>query len=238
MTAQCVGRFFLTDGKYLSRAYKEHLSGFNDWEQKPHAEEWVLLEQNMGERLSIDETMLHHDLFTFLSNKDGHCRKGTLVAAVKGTTVDDVTKHLDKIPGESRMKVREVTMDFSDSMMGIVKKEFPQAEIVIDLFHIMQLYGKKGLDAMRMKLKRANTTEVKKQEREFKKRQEQNARNRKRYKEIRCSLQAFFVTLTLGEVTFARKCKEKQAFPLHFARLFVTLPSKDGELTPSRQKKE
>ena len=31
-----------------------------------------------------------------------------------------------------RKKVKEVTMDFSDSMMGIVKKEFPQAEIVID----------------------------------------------------------------------------------------------------------
>ena len=69
MTAQCVGRFFRTDGKYLGRAYKEHLSGFDDWEQKSHADEWVLLEQNMGERLSIDETMLHHDLFTFLSNK-------------------------------------------------------------------------------------------------------------------------------------------------------------------------
>jgi transposase len=178
-----VGRFFQTDGKYLSRAYKEHLSGFDNWDQKDHADEWVLLEQNMGERLSIDETMLHHDLFTFLSNKDGHCKKGSLIAAVKGTTVADVTKHLDKIPEESRKMVKEVTMDFSDSMMGIVKKEFPQAEIVIDLFHVMQLYGKKGLDAMRMKLKRANTTEVKKQEREFKKRQEQNAKNRKRYKE-------------------------------------------------------
>ena len=34
-----------------------------------------------------------------------------------------------------------------------------------------------------MKLKRANTTEVKRLEREFKKRQEQKAKNRKRYKE-------------------------------------------------------
>ncbi len=66
-------------------------------------------------------------------------------------------------------------MDFSDSMMGIVRKEFPQAEIVTDLFHVMQIYGTKGLNAMRMKLKRANTTEVKRQRREFKKRQEQNA---------------------------------------------------------------
>jgi transposase len=127
--------------------------------------------------------MLHHDLFTFLSNKDGHCKKGTLVAAVKGTTVADVAKHFDKIPEESRRQVREVTMDFSDSMMGIVRKEFPQAEIVIDLFHVMQLYGTKGLDAMRMKLKRANTTEVKREEREFRKKQDRNARNRKKYRE-------------------------------------------------------
>lgn len=43
-----------------------------------------------------DETAQQHDLFTFLSNKDGHGRKGTLVAAVKGTTVADVTRHLEK----------------------------------------------------------------------------------------------------------------------------------------------
>ena len=36
---------------------------------------------------------------------------------------------------------------------------------------------------MRMKLKRANTTEVKREEREFKKRQQRNAKARKRYAE-------------------------------------------------------
>lgn len=178
MTAQCVGRFFRTDGKYLGRAYKEHLSGFTDWDQKEHAGEWVLQEKNMGERLCIDETMLHHDLITFLSNRDGHCKKGTLIAAVKGTTVADVTKHFDEIQEESRNKVKEVSMDFSDSMMGIVKKSFPQAEIVIDHFHVIQLYTTRGLDAMRMKLKRTNTTEVKREEREFRKQQEKRAKAR------------------------------------------------------------
>lgn len=119
-----------------------------------------------------DETALQHDLFTFLSNKDGHGRKGTLVDAVKGTTVADVTRYLEKILEESRRKVKEITMGFSDSMMGIVKKNFPQAEIVIDLFHVMQLFGTKGLDAMRMKLKRAHVTELKREERAFKKRTE------------------------------------------------------------------
>lgn len=180
MTAQCVGRFFRTDGKYLQRAYKDHLSGFPDWEQKPHAGEWVLLGQNMGERLSIDETMLHNDLFTFLSNKDGHGRKGSLIAAVRGTRISDVTKILEKIPLDKRMRVREVTMDFSDSMMGIVREAFPNAEIVIDCFHIMQLAGK-APEEMRLKLKRSARKEVRRQEAEFRKRQDKRARARARY---------------------------------------------------------
>lgn len=182
MTAQCVGRFFQSDGKYLGRAYKEHLSGFAQWEHREHADQWMLLEQNMGERLSIDETMLHHDLFTFLSNKDGHCKKGTLIAAVKGTTVSEVARHLDNIPLESRMKVKEVTMDFSDSMMGIVRRVFPKAEIVIDLFHIIQLYGK-ALDEMRMKLKRANAAQVKREQNEFKDKLAKRIKARERYRQ-------------------------------------------------------
>ena len=134
----------------------------------------------MGEHLSIDETMLHNDLYTFLSNKDGHGKHGTLVSAVKGTTVKEVSTHLMEIPKELRLAVKEVTMDFSDSMQGIVKQCFPNAQIVIDCFHIIQLAGK-GLEEMRLKLKRAARTEFKKQEREFKKKQERRAKNRVKY---------------------------------------------------------
>lgn len=180
MTAQCVGRFFQTDGKTLQRAYKDHLSDFGCWDQKEHAADWVLLEENMGEHFSIDESMLHHDLYTFLINKDGHGKSGTLVGAVKGTTVKEVSKQLQKLPEEQRLAVKEITMDFSDSMFGIAKTCFPEAEIVIDCFHIMQLAGK-GVDEMRMKLKRAARTERKREEREFKRKLERRARNRVRY---------------------------------------------------------
>ena len=175
-----MGRFFRTDGKYLGRVYKEHLSDFGVWSQKAHAGEWMLLDGNMGERLSIDETMLHKDLFTFLSNKDGHGRRGTLIAAVKGTTVAEVTKVLSMIPEEERLKVKEVTMDFSDSMKGIVEATFPNAEIVIDCFHIVQLAGK-GLEEMRLKCKRKARAEEKKSEREFRKALERRAKSRKAY---------------------------------------------------------
>ena len=202
MTAQCVGRFFQTDGKTLQRAYKEHLSDFNDWEQRDHADEWVLLEKNMGERFSLDESMLHHDLYTFLTNKDGHGKHGTLVGAVKGTTVKEVSAQLLKLPEEQRFAVREITMDFSDSMFGIAKTCFPNAEVVIDCFHIMQLAGK-GLDEMRMKLKRTARTERKRKEREFKKQQERRAKNRAKYAQTHES------KLSKNGKKLGRPCKRK-----------------------------
>jgi transposase len=144
------------------------LSGFEQWDQKDHSQDWVLLSDNFGERMSIDETMLCDDLFTFFTNKNGKGKHGTLAAAVRGTTVEEVSAVLLKVSDEIRRQVKEVTMDFSDSMYGIIRKAFPWATIVIDCFHIMQLCGD-GLGEMRMKLKRAAVADLKRQEREFKK---------------------------------------------------------------------
>ena len=55
----------------FERQYKEHLSGFNEWDQLDHAEEWMVFERNVGERLSIDETSLSKgELYTIITNKD------------------------------------------------------------------------------------------------------------------------------------------------------------------------
>ena len=170
MTARSVGRFFKTEGNNLERAYKHHLSGFEQWDQKEHAEDWVLLAVNFDERMSIDETMLCDDLFTFLSRKAGKGRQRTLAAVVSM-----------QVPEEIRRRVKEVTMDFSDSMYSIIRQAFPWATIVIDCFHIMQLCGD-GLGEMRMKVKRAAVAEVKRQEREFKKRLARNQKRRENYR--------------------------------------------------------
>jgi len=55
VSAQLVGLFFQMDGKQLQDQYKNHLSDFHDWDQKPHAEHWTLFPDNISERLSIDE---------------------------------------------------------------------------------------------------------------------------------------------------------------------------------------
>ena len=164
--ARSLERYFKVDGRNLERCYKDHLSGFADWDQLEHASDWMLLPENTGDHLSIDESLHCKDLFTFLSDKDGHGRRGTLIAAVRGTKAEDVSEQLMRIPQEKREAVKEVTMDFSDSMQSIVEKCFPDAMIVIDCFHIIKRVCD-GMDEMRMRFKRKAASGQKKEEREF-----------------------------------------------------------------------
>ena len=128
------------DGEQLGRQYKEHLSGFNDWAEKSHAQEWLVFPENIGKHLSIDETSLSRgELYTIVTNKAAHGGKGTIVAIVSGTKSDDIIEALERIPDSLRAKVTEVTLDMSDSMRRVVRCCFPQAMRVIDRFHVQKL---------------------------------------------------------------------------------------------------
>lgn len=78
------------------------------------------------------------ELYTIVSNKDAHGKKGTLVAIVKGIKVEDVTAAISRIHWYLRTKVLEVTMDLSESMRAIVLSVFPYATITIDRFHVQK----------------------------------------------------------------------------------------------------
>lgn len=124
----------------MERQYREHLSGFEDWEHIHHAEEYLIFPQNIGEFLSIDETSLSDgELYTIVTNKAAHGKKGTLVAIVQGTKSDDIIWALNKIPRNKRSRVKEVTLDMAPNMAVMVKKSFPNATQVIDRFHVQKL---------------------------------------------------------------------------------------------------
>jgi len=128
------------DGEQLGRQYKEHLSNYNDWTEKSHAQDWLVFPENIGEQLSIDETSISQgELYTILTNKSAHGGKGTIVAIVSGTKSDEVIEALERIPEELRAKVKEITLDMSDSMRRIVRSCFPEATLVIDRFHVQKL---------------------------------------------------------------------------------------------------
>ena len=181
MTARSLGRTYFIDGDALERAYKYHLSDFGTWSQREHAEDWVLHPYNIGEDLSIDETSFQDDLFTILSNKAGHGREGTIIAMVRGTKSEDIVEVLKKIPEQDRLKVKEVTMDLSETMRTSIEQVFPNAIITLDCFHIIR----RCLDAieeLRLRYKRKAQAEIRRQERRFKARLKRNAAHRRWYR--------------------------------------------------------
>lgn len=128
------------DGKQLQTQYKEHLSDYPDWDQKEHAQDYILYAKNIGYRLCIDETALSKgELYTILTNKDRRGRKGSIIAMVKGTKAEDVIAVLMQIPQEQRNLVKEITLDMAGSMQKIAKACFPRAMQVIDRFHVQKL---------------------------------------------------------------------------------------------------
>ena len=140
VTCRTLETFYHINGHLFEKQYKESLSGFREWEQSEHAEEWLLFADNIGPRLAIDETSLSNgELYTFVTNRDAHTREQCLVAVVSGTKAEDVIDVLKMIDEDKRNMVEEVTLDLSDSMQKIVRTIFPKASRVIDRFHIQKL---------------------------------------------------------------------------------------------------
>lgn len=140
VTCHTLEDFYHIDGHTFEKQYKEVLSGFRQWEQLEHADEWLLFPDNIGLRLAIDESSLSNgELYTFVTNRDARIRDCSLVAVVAGTKSEDVVAVLKRIDEEVRCSVEEVSLDLSDSMRKIVKTAFPKASRVIDRFHVQKL---------------------------------------------------------------------------------------------------
>jgi len=135
-----LGRMYQLDGKQWQQQYKHHISDYKDWDQKEHANEWMIFPNNMGEFLSIDETALSNDeLYTVITHKAARGRKGAVVAMIRGTQSDKLIEVLHKIPERLRKQVREVALDMAANMNLVIKRCFPHAHRVIDRFHVQQL---------------------------------------------------------------------------------------------------
>ena len=119
----------------------------------------MLFPQNVGARMSIDEVAVTNgELWTVVTNKERHGRKGALMAMIKGTKAVDIAKVLMKMPVERRKTVTETTMDMAENMEAAVRASFPGTTIVTDRFHVQQLVSD-AVQEMRIELKRIVTKE-------------------------------------------------------------------------------
>lgn len=118
-----------------------------------HAADYLLFPENMGNNLSIDETCLSSgEVYTFLTNKEGHGGPGTMVAVIHGTKAETVIAVLEMISYLKRKEVEKITLDLSSSMMLIARTVFPKARITNDRFHVQKLYYD-ALDELRISLR-------------------------------------------------------------------------------------
>lgn len=141
--------------KLLESQYKDHLSEFHAWhEAHPSCEEYLVFPENMGTALALDETSLQGgELFTILTNKEAHGKKGSLVALIKGTKSATITSVLNLIPVSLRMQVREVTIDMANTMDWVCRSSFMNATHTIDRFHVQKTITE-GLQEIRIRLRR------------------------------------------------------------------------------------
>lgn len=86
----------------------------------------MIFPENLGKFISIDEVSLSQgELYTFITNKSGKGKQGTLIASIKGTKSKDIIKVLQKIPKEKLSIVSEVTLDMAKNMELAIKTVFP-----------------------------------------------------------------------------------------------------------------
>ena len=127
------------------------ISDYRTWTQLDHAESYILFPENIGANMSLDETCLSNgDVYTILTNKNAHGRKGALVAMVRGVATDVVSSVFKKIPHGKRLLVQTVTTDLSSTMMLTVRTSFPKAKLINDRFHVQQLLSE-AVDQLRIR---------------------------------------------------------------------------------------
>ena len=146
---------YCVNGKCFADLYRNKLSGYAQWCERELGSGIYFNAVNIGSYMSLDETCLSNgEVWTFLTNKDGHGGRGTLAAAIPGTKSDEIISILIGAMGKTlRRKVREVTCDLSPSMMLIAAEVFYNAHVVNDRFHVQQVYNE-AVDEIRIDIRR------------------------------------------------------------------------------------
>ena len=141
MEVSRIGRLYGVER--LERAYKDHLSGYDG----RTAPEELFFPENLGEKLTIDETsLINGELYTIVTNKE----KGKCVAIMRGTKAAEISeKLLAHLPVEKRMQVTEVTLDMDTGFDWVVRQCFGNAEFIVDRFHVQKLVME-GIQALRI----------------------------------------------------------------------------------------
>ena len=120
-----MAKFYGLNGQKLEEWYRLHLSGSLEWNEREHADKWLLFPHNIGFHLSTDKTASGEDEpYMIVANKEAKGKKGAIVTIVKGTKAENVIEVLLKIKESLRCKVKKVTLDMAANMNMIIRRCF------------------------------------------------------------------------------------------------------------------
>ncbi|MEM8896240.1 MAG: transposase [Bacteroidota bacterium] len=124
----------------LRRWYKHHLSGFDQWDQASHCLSYLLYPENFTAHMAIDEVALTNgEFFTIMTSRDRKGSKGKLAAFISGTKTSEIEDVLKRLPETARSRVKEVTLDMARPMAKSMANQFPNAQQVLDRFHVERM---------------------------------------------------------------------------------------------------
>jgi transposase len=127
--------------KTLQKHYKHQVSGYHQWEQKHHAQDYLIFPENIIDSISIDEVSLSKgELYTIVTNKNSGCKNNkSVIAIINGTDAKTIEEVLLKLPLEIRNKVKEISLDMAPNMALASRNCFTKSSLVIDRFHVVRL---------------------------------------------------------------------------------------------------
>ena len=136
-----IASYFQVKSKTLQKHYKQQVSGYHQWEQKQHADDYLIFPENITDFISIDEVSLSKgELYTVVTNKNTGCKnKKSVIAIINGTDAKTIEEVLLKLPLESRNSVKEISMDMAPNMALASRNCFIESSLVIDRFHVVRL---------------------------------------------------------------------------------------------------
>ncbi len=136
-----IASYFQVNSSKLQRHYKHEISGYKQWDQLYHADDYLIFPENITAHISIDEVSLSKgELYTIVTNKNAGCKnKQSLIAIINGTDAKTIETVLNKIPVEHRKQVKEISMDMAPNMALAARNSFTHSTAVIDRFHVVRL---------------------------------------------------------------------------------------------------
>lgn len=139
-TISNISSYYKVCPQKVGRVVKKLNKDWLHWKHINKQKDNISFTKNMGEHLCIDEVALSKgELYTYVTNPTGRAKKGTIVASIKGTRSADIIEGIDQIPLVYCKRVKTVTLDMASNMSKAIRTSFPNAELIIDRFHVVKL---------------------------------------------------------------------------------------------------